>query len=100
MADPIEVALVRRRRSGKETAVTLLAVAGYLLAVKVAEDVMTGSWQHSPLRLRLLGVRDRFDGLRSGVLDRSEFRSSVERTLDSLDLFDPDHPNPTEEVES
>ena len=95
MNAPIEVALVRRRRSGKETVLALAGIAGYLLAVKVVEDVATGSWQHSTIRLRLLELRDRVAAMRDRAEQTAQFQEAVQRTLDRLETIDT-----TEEVES
>ena len=92
MPDPIEVVIARRKRTARDHIATVLFVAAYVVAMKVAEDVQTGAWQHSNVRLRLLSVRDRLYAVRDDVQATDEFRAAVRKTLDNLYT--------TEEVES
>lgn len=98
MADkPLEVVIARRRRSRSEKVLPWICLACYLVAVKVFEDVQTGSWQHSRLRLGALGIRDRAAAVMADVQETARFRAAVRHTLDQLDTIDIDT---TEEVES
>lgn len=92
---PIEVVLRPRKRNAKQMAVTALVFACYLIALKVLEDVQTGSWQHSGLRLGLLSLRERsgLDVLR----EQGHFRRSVEEDLERLATIDDDTDNDLEE---
>ncbi len=100
MADngrPLEVVIARRRSSGKQKLVSVLCLAGYLVAVKVFEDVQTGSWQHSGLHLRLLELRERAERLLAERRERAGFAAAIRQTLDQIDTVNVDT---TEEVES
>ena len=85
---PIEVVLRPRKRNAKQMVATAVVFACYLLALKVLEDIQTGSWQHSGLRLGLLSLRERsgLDVLR----EQGHFRRSVEEDLERLATIDDD----------